>query len=180
MEKRGTSKITDVLFEFSVCRDVFNNSIYIRLLILFQLFFLGPTWLLSSRHCDSLTYNGSCYFISQKQNWFDASDACRISGSELAIFYSENDEKYITNKFAKFLPFWIGYHGHEHKGTKFVWSDGSQDVYSKLDGKSLNKGLSAGLCTAVANSTRWERRNCSKKLNALCRRPGELLYILRT
>ena len=137
------------------------------------IFNLGPEWLSLSRDCDSLIYNGSCYFISPKQNWFDASDVCRIFGSELARIDSEIEQKYLAGKFAEFVPFWIGYHGHKYKGTKFVWSDGSEDVYNKLDEKSLNQRLSAGLCTAVANSTLWERRNCSERLNALCRRPGE-------
>ena len=150
-------------------------------LILFQYclivyFYPGPAWLSSSRDCGSLLFNGCCYFISQTRNWFDAFDLCRRSGSELARFDSKLDEKHVTDWFAEFLPFWIGYHGYKHKGTKFVWSDGSKDVYNKLDEKSLNQGLSAGLCTAVANSTRWERRNCSERLNALCRRPGELIF----
>jgi hypothetical protein len=117
--------------------------------------------------------NVSCYFISQKRNWFDGSDVCKISGSELSRFDSKLEEEYVKNIFAKFLPFWIGYHGHKHTGTKFAWSDGSTDLYNKLNGKSLNQGLSAGLCTAVANSTMWERRNCSERLNVLCRRPGK-------
>lgn len=145
-----------------------------RCLYFFAYLDLGPEKPLSYQDCD-LMDNGFCYYTSRKQNWFDASDVCRSSGGELARFDSGLEERYITNHFAEFLPFWIGYYGHKHNGTKFVWSDGSQDIYSKLDEKSLNPGLSAGLCTTVANYTLWERRNCSEKLNALCRRLGKLM-----
>ena len=105
--------------------------------------------------------------------WFDGADFCKSWGGELARFDSELEEKYVKNEFSKSLPLWIGYHGHKYKGEKFAWSDGSPDVYNKLD-KSLNHGLSAGLCAVVANSTLWERRHCSERLNVLCRRPCKL------
>jgi hypothetical protein len=110
----------------------------------------------------------------EQRNWFDGANICKIYGSELARFDSELEEKYVKNKFAKFLPLWIGYQGHKHEGKKFTWSDGSIDLYNKLDGGSLNEGFSAGLCTAVANSTMWDRRNCSERLYVLCRRTGKL------
>ncbi len=125
-----------------------------------------------------MRYNGGCYFIPQKRNWFDGADLCKMFGAELARFDSEREEKDVRYKFGKLLPLWIGYHGHEHGGTSFVWSDGSIDLYNNLDGESLNQGLSSGLCTVVANSTLWERRNCSDRFNVLCRRPGKpIVYI---
>ena len=143
-------------------------------LLPYQLDKHGSAWLSSSTPpCKSFGYNGSCYFMSSKRNWFVGADNCKKFGSELARFDSELEEKLVKKRFANFLPFWIGYHGHKHAGSKFVWSDGSKDLYNNLDGKSLHQGLSAGLCTVVLNSTLWQRWNCSQRFNVLCRRPDK-------
>ena len=118
--------------------------------------------------------------MSPKKNWFDGADDCKRLGSELARFDSKLEEKLVKKRFAKFLPFWIGYHGHKHGGSKFIWSDGSKDLYNNLDEKSLDQELSAGLCTVVLNATLWQRRNCSQRFNVLCRRPGKLIINIAT
>lgn len=91
-------------------------------------------------------------------------------------FYSKAEEDYYRTYRGLFL--WIGYHGHKYQGNKFVWSDGSDDVYNRLDKKSLRQGLSAGLCVLVPNSnfTSWERRNCSETHRVLCSQPGKLIH----
>ena len=101
-------------------------------------------------------------------------DFCKIRGSEIGKFDSHSEEIFHKKNFKGRLPFWIGYHGHKYKGRKFVWSDGSEDLYNKLDKKGLKLGFSAGLCTLVTNSGDWERRNCSETHIVLCRQPGKL------
>ena len=118
--------------------------------------------------------------MSSRQNWFDGADECKRFGSELARFDSKLEEKIVKKKFAKFLPFWIGYHGHKHARSKFVWSDGSQDLYNNLDEKSLDQGLLAGLCTVLLNATLWQRWNCSQRFNVLCRRPSKFIIFIST
>ena len=93
----------------------------------------------------------------------------------MARFDFELEEIHARKTFAKFLPYWIGYHGHKHHGKKFVWNDGKEDLYTHLDRRSLNQGLSGGLCVMITNSTLWKRQNCSEVLTVLCRRPGELI-----
>ena len=98
-----------------------------------------------------------------------------MHGGEIGKFNSEDEEEYHTKMFELRLPFWIGYHGHKYHGTKFVWSDGSADVYNKLNGESLRLGLSAGLCTLVTKSALWNRAHCNETHIVLCRKPGKPL-----
>ena len=104
-------------------------------------------------------------------------DFCKIHGAEIGKFDSEDEEEFHKKNFNGRLPHWIGYHGHKYKGLKFVWSDGNEDLYNKLDRKSLKLGLSAGLCTLVTNSRLWERRNCSETHIVLCRQPGMVSFV---
>ena len=136
---------------------------------------LAPAWLNKNQNCHS-HINGSCYFFSRtKLNWFEGADYCKMHGGEIGKFNSEDEEEYHTKMFELRLPFWIGYHGHKYHGTKFVWSDGSADLYNKLNGESLRPGLSAGLCTLVTKSSLWNRAHCNETHIVLCRKPGKPL-----
>ncbi|XP_028397236.1 MAM and LDL-receptor class A domain-containing protein 1-like [Dendronephthya gigantea] len=142
------------------------------LLLPYQLDRIGSAWLsLPVYRCRFPSYNDWCYFSEKKRNWFDGADECKLFGGEMAKFDSELEEIHARNIFANLLPFWIGYHGHKHQGKRFVWSDGKKDLYNNLDKRSLDQGLSAGLCVTITNSTVWERRNCSEVLNVVCRIP---------
>ena len=101
-----------------------------------------------------------------------------MHGGEIGKFNSEYEEQFHKNMFELRLPFWIGYHGHKYHGTKFVWSDGSADLYNKLNGESLRLGLSAGLCTLVTKSALWNRAHCNETHAVLCRKPGKPVIYL--
>ena len=105
-------------------------------------------------------------------NWFDGVDFCKTRGAEVGKFNYKREEDLYRSYHG--VELWVGYHGHKFQGDKFVWSDGSHDTYNRLDGKSLEKGLSSGLCALVpnSNSTPWERRNCSERHRVLCSQPG--------
>ena len=103
-----------------------------------------------------------------------------MHGGEIGKFNSEYEEQFHKNMFELRLPFWIGYHGHKYHGTKFVWSDGSADLYNKLNGESLIQGLSAGLCTLVTKSALWNRAHCNETHIVLCRKPGKPVIFTRS
>ena len=105
-------------------------------------------------------------------NWFDGVDFCKTRGAEIGKFNIKREEDLYRSY--RGVELWVGYHGHKYQGNKFIWSDGSYDGYNRLDKKSLEKGLSAGLCALVSNSnsTPWERRNCSENHRVLCSQPG--------
>ena len=122
---------------------------------------------------------GVCFFYSNElMNWFDGSDFCKTRGAEIGKFNTKSEEDVYRVRFGV-SPFstWIGYHGHEYKGKKFVWSDGSKSVYNRLLEKTLKEGLSTGLCTLLQNSnlTSWKRGNCSEKHRVLCTQPGKFI-----
>ncbi len=108
-------------------------------------------------------------------NWFDGVDFCKTRGAEIGKINWKYEEDFYRTYLSGVL-LWIGYHGHKYQGNKFVWSDGSNDTFNKLDKKSLRKGLAAGLCVLVPNSnfTSWQRRICSERHRVLCSQPGKL------
>ncbi|XP_028413944.1 uncharacterized protein LOC114536799 [Dendronephthya gigantea] len=153
--------------------DVLNRKVY---LLPYQLDRHGPKWRTTNRCLEQ--YKSSCVFFTNSLNWFDAADYCKARGAELGKIYSEDEEKNYKTLYSKNLPFWVGYHGHKHRGKKFVWNDDSEDVFNKLSNKSLKNGLSAGLCSLVTKDPLWQRTNCSEAHSVLCTQPGRQLKIL--
>lgn len=129
-------------------------------------------WRIHFPYCGSNNYNGFCYLSTNKVNWYDGVDFCKRNGGEILSLKTDAEEKFVTDLFPDKVPFWIGYHGHRHSGYQFVWSDGSDGSYSRMDPRSLSMGMSGGLC-AVVDKTEWKRRKCNKLAYAICKVPGK-------
>lgn len=155
--------------------------IFVAWFLVLNVFFVGPAWMKIKNICNTARFDGKCYFASiSPMNWFDGVDYCKTQGAEIVKFKTKYEEDYYYSKTGHDSSLWIGYHGHNYQGDKFVWNDGSADTYNRLSEKNANKGLSAGLCTLLPNPnpTSWERRNCSEIHPVVCSQPGiELITV---
>ena len=146
----------------------------------FKFIFLGPAWMKIKNICNTAHFDGRCYFASiSPMNWFDGVDYCKTQGAEIVKFKTKYEEDYYYNKTGHNLSLWIGYHGHSYQGNKFIWNDGSENTYNRLNENSTKQGLSVGLCTLIPtpNSASWERRNCSEIHVVVCSQPGKPITV---
>lgn len=128
--------------------------------------------------CAAVRFSAKCYFDAiSPMNWFDGVDYCKTQGGEIAKFETKYEEEYYYSKTGQSLALWVGYHGHNYQGNKFVSNDGSEDTYNRLIEESAKQGLSSGLCALALNSTAWERRNCSEIHPVVCSQPGKPITI---
>ncbi|XP_040202232.1 perlucin-like protein [Rana temporaria] len=119
--------------------------------------------------CESgwLEFDGHCYFFSDFQlNWMSAQMMCLNRGSYLVIITSEEEQKFLLDKYNKKNNIWIGLTDERKEGT-FQWIDGTELSYTFWRKGEPNGGTKEN-CVNLFIEREWNDYACNSNSYAIC------------